>query len=96
MGIIAYFLKLMNGSHRPIVQMLRRLCLKAKLFDPTLSEYDFERLVSSATDERVAKLELEAIAEYGDMNLPPNLPLTVKKTIYSKTLACAGFCLSTL
>jgi hypothetical protein len=86
----------MNGSRRPIIQMFRRLCVKLALYDPNLSLRDYQTVFLPETDERVHQLELEAMRRHGEIELAPNLPLTLIKTTKSKSLVCAGFNLSTL
>ncbi len=86
----------MNGSRRPVVQMFRRLCVRLSLYDTSLSEKDFQKVFLPENDERIYRLQLEAMRRAGELELPPSLPLTVVKTRLSKTLSCAGFCLSTL
>jgi hypothetical protein len=91
-----FFFQLMNGSRRPIVQMFRRLCVKLSLYNTTLSEKNFKKVFLPETDERIYKLQLEAMRRHGEINLPANLPLTVVKTRASTSLSCSGFFLSTL
>ena len=86
----------MNGSHCPIIQLFRRLCIKQSLYDPNLAMYDFEKVSLPETDERIYKLELEAMKRFREIVLPPNLALTLVKTRCSTLMACAGFFLSTL
>ncbi len=86
----------MNGSHRPIVQMFRRLCVRAEVYDPHLQAYDVGDVVLPDTDQRSYELQLKAMADYGEVDIPANVPLRVIRTNYSTKLVCNGFCLSTL
>jgi hypothetical protein len=86
----------MNGSHRPIVQMFNRLCVRSKVYNPHMMEYDHEEVVRPDSDERSYQLLLEAMRRHGDVDLPANIPLTVKHTRLSSSLVCSGFTLTTL
>jgi hypothetical protein len=86
----------MNGSHRPIVQMFRRLCVRAEFYDPYLQEYDFDKVLLPDTDQRSYELQLKAMRRFGRLDVPANLPLRVIRTRFSERLVCNGFCLSTL
>jgi hypothetical protein len=79
--------------------MVRRLAAHTAHCDPTLTEFDFETEADPAFDDDVFNRELEAMKEAGEIDLPPNLPLSLKAKKRGRTvvLACAsGGSLSTL
>jgi hypothetical protein len=59
-------------------------------------EHDREEFALPDNDERAYQLLLEAMRRYGDVDLPANIPLTVKNTRLSSSLVCSGFTLTTL
>jgi hypothetical protein len=74
------------------------MCLRLALYDPNLAALDYKKVFLPETDERIYQLQLEAMRRHGEIELPPNLPLTLIKSVRTKTktLACAGFFVSTL
>ncbi len=86
----------MNGSKRPIVQLFNRLCSRSKFYDPYMADYDYEQVVIPDTDEDSNRLLMELMKRLKDVDVPPNIVLTVKRTRVSSSLVCSGFTLTNL
>lgn len=77
------------------MQFVRRMAARAAVCDPSLTTYDFEEATVETSDE-LLDLECKAIAQHGQLDIPPSTVLRVRTTHRSRSVICAGFQLSTL
>jgi hypothetical protein len=90
-------IQLMQGSHRPVVQMARRLASFSAYCDPALLEFDFETEADPSFDDELFEKELEEMRKAGEIDLPPNIPLSRVERKKAVVLSCtSGGSLSTL
>jgi hypothetical protein len=90
-------IQLMQGSHRPVVQMAHGLASFSAYCDPALTEFDFETEADPSFDDKLFEKELEVMRKTCEIDLPPNIPLNRVERKKAVVLSCtSGGSLSTL
>lgn len=85
----------MKSSKRPVAQMIRRLSARSAYTDPNLAMFDFEDDTPDTSEDLHLK-EVKAMADFGDINVPPSTVLRISSTRQALHVNCAGFNLSSL